>query len=473
MTFSGQAQGANLRRSGGEGRRPLRVVVVGGGVTGLAAAYRLTQLHVPVTILEATSRVGGKIQTERVDGFLVEAGADTFLSRKPEALTLAVELGLREEIIGTVPGRRAFVSWRDKLLPLPPGMSGLVAGRNGDLLRSGLLSPWGRVRALAERYVPARDGDAEETVAQFATRRFGREVYERVLEPLMCGISGGDGTRLSAAAVMPTLVGLEREWGSIREGQRRASPPQNVSPPFLSFKSGMNRLVDALVNALPPDTIVHAAPVVGLERVGASSFCVTAANGYERTADAVVLATPHHEAANLLRGIAPDASDALNGIRLGSSATVSLAYPAEAIPRSLDGTGYLIPRVLGRSALACTWSSSKLAGRAPQDHVLLRVYLGGGREGFDVGADQGTLAAQAQEELRLTLGVTAPPSWYRVFTYDEVMPLYEVGHAAAVARAITALDEVPGVAVAGASYLGVGISDCIRSAERAVSKVAP
>ncbi len=462
------------------------VVVVGGGITGLTAAYRLAEAvgkdaKLRVDLIESDQRLGGKIVTHRVDGFLVEGGPDTWLARKPEAAALCKELGLEEQIIPTNPETRgAFVSRSGKLHKLPEGMSGLIPSRIAPLFFSSMLSPLGRLRAAGEWFVPRREGEMDETVAGFVRRRLGSEAYDYLIEPLLCGIYGGDGDQLSLDAVAPDLKAMEQEHGSILRGMRlsRRGSVQEVPPyptPFISLESGMQELVDALERPLGDRVrVLLYTDVVGFRRVGdegggggGGGFTLELSNGESITTAAAILATPANVAANLVDSVNADLAANLRSIPFVSNAAVSLGFRQADVPRDLNGYGYVVPRRVGSQTLACSWATSKLPGRAPAGHVLTRVFLGrSGQDIADATADD-ELIDLARAELQSTLGVVQQPVFARVDRYSQGMPQYTLGHLERVDRIEKLASETPGVFLAGNSYRGVGISDCIRSGRKA------
>ena len=446
----------------------MRIAVVGGGIAGLAAARRL-ELIAPdaeVLLIECDSVLGGKLRTEHVDGFVIEGAPDSFLSRKERVVGLCEELGLRDELVGRRPEhQRTFVRVGDELHPLPEGLTGMIPTSLEALEETELLSSAGKTRFAAEVDVPARRGAADESIGAFVSRRFGREAYEALVEPLMTGIYGGDGDKLSLQATFPQLRVLELEHGSLLRGLSPPAPSE--LPPFVSLRNGMGALVDALRDSFERTQLVtgEAARLLRDD----SGYRVELADGGAQTAEGVVVATPAYVTAELLADLDPELAAEHRAIPYASSVVVTLAFSrADVVP--LDGYGYVVPRAEGREVLACTWSSQKWKGRAPDDCVLLRVYAGrfGGRDlTEDADAD---LVQLARDELAF-LGVTAEPLLQRVQRWPWGMPQYVLGHPERVARIDDALAAYPGLAVAGAAYGGVGIPDCIRSGELAAESV--
>ena len=446
----------------------MRVVVVGAGIAGLAAARRL-ELLVPeagIVVVESDTVAGGKLRTERFEGFVIEEGADSFLARKERGVGLVEELGLGEELIERrQEHHRTYVRRGDDLLPLPEGLTGLIPSNLETLERSALLSREGHARFRAEVDVPVASGDADESVASFVTRRFGREAYDALVEPLMTGIYGGDGEQMSLRATFPQLRVLEIEHGSLL---RALGDPASASdrPPFLSLRRGMAALVEALAAVTERTSLL-----LGRRVVSVSQRYVVELEGGERIeADGVVLATPAHVTAEVLAGIDDELATAHAEIPYASSVVVSLAYSrADVLP--LDGYGYLVPRTEGSDVLACTWSSQKWDGRAPAEAVLVRVYAGRFGGADPTARDDSELIGLAREELRAT-EVLAEPLLTRVHRWPRGMPQYVLGHPDRVQRIERGLAEHPGLALAGAAYRGVGIPDCIASGERAAESVA-
>jgi oxygen-dependent protoporphyrinogen oxidase len=456
------------------------VAVVGGGVSGLAAAERLVASGARVTIVEATGRLGGIVQTERVDDLVMERGADSVVAAKPATRLLCERLGVAERLVGPA-ARGAFVYRGGRLRRLPAGLSGLMPTRLGPLATSRLLSARGLARAALEPWQPVpADAGGDESLEAFVTRRVGREAYERLVEPLLAGIYAGDGRRLSVAATFPQLREVERAHGSLVRGLRARSRATAVAgSAFLSMPGGLQEIVDALECRLLASgrvTVRRHAPVrtvAGPARGpgGDGLARVVFEDGSWLAADAVVVATPAPRAAALLAGEDAALAAELGAIAHGSTATVTLAVDRAAVPHPLDATGYVIPRVEGRDALACTFASSKWAGRAPAGVALFRVFVGGAHRAELVERDDAALVAVARRELAETLGVAAAPRLARVDRWIGAMPQYELGHPERAARIAARVAARPWLAVAGNAYAGVGVPDCIRSGQAAADRL--
>ena len=451
----------------------MRAVVVGGGIAGLAAARRLEALvpDADVVLVERDAVLGGKIRTECVDGYVIEAAPDSFLSRKERGVGLCEELGLSDELVGRrSENRGTFVRRGRDLRPLPEGLTGMIPTSLDALEASDLLSPDGKARFAAESDVPQKSGDGDESIGSFVSRRFGREAYEALVEPLMTGIYGGDGDRLSLAATFPRLRALELEHGSVLRGLLHASPEEGARPPFLSLKPGMATLAESLAASLSRTRVVTGRAARRLTSDG-SGFRLELDDGSVVDADALLLGTPAFATAELLGELAPELADIHGEIAYASSVVVTLAYREQDVDGALEGYGYVVPRVEESDVLACTCTSSKWEGRAPAGTVLVRVYAGrfGGRDLTD--EFEADLVMLARDELELS-GIEAEPIMTRVHRWPRGMPQYLLGHPERLARMEVLLEDVPGVALAGAAYHGVGIPDCIRSGEDAAESVA-
>jgi oxygen-dependent protoporphyrinogen oxidase len=463
----------------------MKLVVIGGGISGLAAAHRAWELargrSVPVdlTLIEARSRLGGTIMTEHVDGFLVEAGPDSFLSEKPWALALCRRLGIEDRLARTDDRfRKTFVLFRGRLHPLPDGFQLLAPTRVGPFLGSRLFSWPGKLRMALDLVLPRGGGD-DESLGDFVRRRLGAEALERIAQPLVAGIYTADPDTLSLAATMPRFLELERRERSVTLALWRAArrAPQAAAGTsgarwslFVTMRDGMEDLVRAVSDRLPPASVRLKERVHGFERTR-DGWRVLLADGGDLHADLVIVATEAHQAARLLRYVDPALAQLLGEIPYASSATVSLGYRRDAIPHPLDGFGFVVPRSEGCPILACTFSSVKYPRRAPAGHALLRVFLGGALAEGVLTAGEEALVALARKDLARVLGVTAPPVLTRVWRHPASMPQYVVGHIARIDAIERALAAHRGLAVAGGAYRGVGIADCVRSGESAVERL--
>ncbi len=465
---------------------PRRIVVIGGGITGLSAAHaalaraREKGEAVTVTVLERSPRFGGNVVTERVDGYVLDAGPDSWVVTKPQASALARELGLEGQLIGTNPeNRRYYIAWGDRLHPVPEGLVLGVPTRIAPLVKTSLFSWGGKMRMGLELFVKRRawGGDDDEAIGDFATRRLGHEAAERLVAPLLGGISGGDASDISVRAAFPQLVAMEREHGSLVRGMRaarkarlqaaRSSGGDAGKEPsaFVSLRDGVGALPDALVARLRQEgAVLRSSTAVAAVEREAGRWIVHVGGGGERLeADGVVMAVPCHDAARLLGSVDDGVAGALNGIAFGSTATVFLGYRRVDVAHPLDGVGFLVPRAAGRPILAGTWVSSKWDRRAPEGHVLLRTFFGGEwGKGVLAESDEG-LVAIARAQLASLMGLDAEPAMTRVFRFARGSAQMKVGHMTRLRGVRETLARVaPGLLVAGGGYDGVGIPDCVR-----------
>jgi oxygen-dependent protoporphyrinogen oxidase len=455
------------------------VVVVGGGITGLSAAYTLARKSIDFLLIEKEQRLGGTIRTEREAGFLLDTGPDAFLAQKPDGVALCRELGIEKRLIPTNPAERTvYVLHGGRLHPLPEGMVLTVPTRILPLASSSLFSLAGKARMALDLLIPARQVP-DESIASFVRRRLGDEALERLAEPLLAGIHSGDPERLSMSFLFPRFVALEKKYGSLIRGMRKAAPRRDpkkkggkASSIFLTLEGGLGELVDAIAGRLPADSLLKGEGVRALRRDG-ERYCLQLDSGEEVSASACVMAVPLRAAERLVENVSSDLADLLVGIPTVSTAVVFLGFPREQVRHPLNGYGLVVPRTEGRRILAATFVSSKFANRAPSSHVLLRAFLGGTRDPDVLGLSDAALIDLAVRELGEILGSLGEPSFSRVCRWRHGTPQVEVGHADLLAAIETRLQEMPGLGLAGNGVRGVGIPDCIadgrRSAEAAVA----
>jgi oxygen-dependent protoporphyrinogen oxidase len=441
-------------------------VVVGGGMAGLAAARVLVARGVSCALLEASDRWGGVVRTERVDGFLYDAGPDSILAQKPEAVGLVREVGLGERLVSTNPREKTvYVLRRGRLHAMPEGMVLGVPTRLWPMAFSGLFSWPGKLRMAFEPLVGRRTEAGDESIASFLERRLGREAAERIGDPLLGGIHAGDPARLSLRATFPRLVEMEQRHGSLVKGMRAAArQAKGGGAGFLSLAGGLGELVDAVAGSLPAGVAFKNAPVTSVGRDG-SGFVVESPAGMWRTR-ALLLAVPTHRAATLLAPLAPEASTLLAGIPFVSTATVMLGFRRADVGHPLDGYGLVVPRTEGLRTLACSFVSTKLPGRAPEGHVLLRGFVGGVRAPDVLTHDDATLVRGVCEEMARPLSLRGEPVLARVHRWPNATPQMEVGHAERVAAIERALEAAPGLYLSSGGFRGAGLPDVIADAQR-------
>lgn len=477
-----------------------RIAILGGGISGLSAAFRLMELSakheapLEVALLEGSPRLGGALHTIREEGFIAEAGADSFLTEKPWALDLVRRLGLQGELIGTREEfRRTCVVNNGALVEIPQGFSLLAPTRLLPMLRSPLLSPLGKLRMAIEPLIPRRGGHSDESLASFVTRRLGREVLERIAQPLAGGIYTADPERLSLHATLPRFAEMEARHGSVIRGLRAAAraheaksgksgKPGGTSGArwslFASLRGGIGTLVDALAQRLG-ETVRRGAEVMALERIGGQGggterqprWRVVIADGARIEADAVICALPAHRAAALLAPHSPELARALGAIAYASAAVVNLAYRDGDFPRAQRSFGFVVPAIERRRIIAGSFSSLKFADRAPAGTILLRAFVGGALQKELMALGDGAMVDVVREEFRALLGVSAEPLWAQVNRWPDSMPQYAVGHRGCIAEIERAAVTLSAFELAGAMLRGVGIPDCVLGGERAAQAI--
>ncbi|MFM8702969.1 MAG: protoporphyrinogen oxidase [Planctomycetia bacterium] len=473
------------------------VVVIGGGLAGLAAAEALTRAtdggppSRQVTLIEPSGRFGGVIATDRREGWLIERSADSFLAARPEGVDLVERSGLTGELIGVDPRvRRALVYHRGRTRPVPAGFRLLAPGQLRGILTTPLLTPGGRLRLVAERFVPARDRlVSDESLEHFAIRRLGRQAFERLVQPLAAGIWTADPARLSMAAACPEFFAMELAAGSLWAGERRRAQSAAGGGPaagarygqFLTLASGMETMPRRLAGLLEARGVrVVTAAAEGLERAAGHAWQVrlrtAVASGGPPSAtieaDAVVVAMPSTVAASLLRSVAPALADALAAIEYAGSSIVSMGFAREDVAHPLDAAGVVVPRCEGRRILAVSFSSQKFPERAPPVAVLMRTFVGGALDPETAELDDDRLVPLVLAELRDILGVRGRPRIVQIDRWRAAMPQYTVGHADRVATIRRLTAEHGGLSLAGAAYEGVGIPQVIASGQAAAATVS-
>lgn len=466
-----------------------RVAIIGAGIAGLAAAHRLlergaeTGAPLELLIFEAGPRLGGIIKTEERDGFLLEQGPDSFITEKPAAIELARRLGLESHVIQTnETHRRSFIVRGNQLIPVPAGFQLIAPTQFWPFFNSEIMSWSGKARMALDLVLPRlnANGTTEESLAQFIRRRLGREALERVAQPMVGGIYTADPEKLSLQATMPRFIELERKHRSLIRALRKEkgaseAQAQTHGPRyslFASFDRGMQVLVDRLAAKLATTGIALRTRVtsIALDRTS-MQWQVRAEQGPAITVDAVCLAVPAYAAASLLVETDVLLAAGLKQIPYESTATVNLAFRRADIPHPLNGFGFVVPFIEKRSLLACTFSSVKFAGRAPQDSVLLRAFVGGALQPELVELEDAEMLARVRGDLKDLLGIVSAPLFSTVSRWPQSMPQYEIGHIARVDKITERLAALPGLALAGNAYSGVGIPDCIRGGETAADAV--
>ena len=453
-----------------------RVVIVGGGISGLAAAHRLTELgheSTQITLLEASSRLGGTIYTDRRDDFLLERGPDSFISEKPEAVALAKRLGIESRLIQTnEEQRRSFIVRNGRLRPVPEGFQLLAPSRMWSFICTDIFSVPGKLRMAADILLPRKHSNEidDESLASFVRRRLGREALERMAQPMVGGIYTADPETLSLRATLPRFLDMERDHRSLilammRQGQKRGTSGARYSL-FLSFDKGMEVLVNALADVIPNVRLRTRIEALSYD---SGTWRLKTDSGETFEADTVCLAVPAYVAARLIKNVSEPLAAQLSAIKYASTATINLAYPRKSVSHPLDGFGFVVPFIEKRSLIACTFSSMKFPGRAPDDHVLLRAFAGGALQPEMFALDD--IETRIEADLRELLGINADPLFAETAKWERSMPQYEVGHLDRVTAIENELKKLPGLTLAGNSYRGAGIPDCIRSGETAAESL--
>ena len=447
----------------------LDVAIVGAGIAGLAAAYELVQRGLRVRVLESAERAGGVIKTDRFDGWVVDTGPDSLLVQKPAAVALCRELGIADRLTSTLTPRTAYVLREGRLHPLAEGSVLGFPITISALARSSLFTSAGKLRMACELLVPARDGDDDESVATFVRRRFGQEAADYLAEPLLAGIHAGDAEQLSIRALFPRLLEAERTAGSVVRNFRRLKMKPSPAGAFVSLPGGTGELVDALISALPSGTVVFGSRVTEIRRT--STYLLESAKGTTE-ARTVILAVPAYVVASLLRPFDTGLAAMCDAIPYASTATVAYGFSRPQVAHPLRGSGFVVPRVERSPLLAVTWVSSKWPGRAPDGCILLRAFLGGGRDPHRLERGDEDLLEDALEPMRDLLGITGAPLFARLQRWTRQSPQYVVGHLERVATIERLLASVPGVFVTGSGFRAIGIPDCISDGRATATRAA-
>ena len=442
------------------------VVVIGAGSAGLAAANRLTSLDAGrLIVLESSGRLGGKISAVELDGRMLDAGPESFITRNPAASRLCEELGLRDELVAPEP-LGALIWVRNRLRPLPKDMALGVPRDMKGLATSGAISPLGLVRAALEGILPVKIPIGDLSVGELVRRRFGDEVFEAVVDPLLSGIYAGNADKLSAESVVPHLV------DALRRGRHLVSldVPTRSGPAFLTLRGGLGHLVDAIAGTLPVGSVRLGEAAVNISREK-GGYRVALSSGEEVEAEAIVLATPPNVTASLLKSLSPPAARLLAGIESVPVATVALKYSQGRVTLPA-ATGFLVPRGEARLLVGCTFLSQKWPQLGGDGGTLIRCAVG--REGSSTwqGLDDDQLLRALQADLRGIAGITAEPEAFAVHRFDDGIPQYHVGHKQRVEEIEALLEDLPGLAVAGAAYHGVGLPACVASGRLAAENAA-
>ncbi|MEN3327206.1 MAG: protoporphyrinogen/coproporphyrinogen oxidase [Acidobacteriota bacterium] len=452
-----------------------RIVIIGGGISGLAAAHHVIELNqaAHVTLIEASDRLGGTIQTDHRDGFLIERGPDSFISEKPHAIALAKRLGIESQLIQTNEEyRRSFIVRGGRLRAVPEGFQLLAPSRMWPFITSDIFSITGKVRMAADLLLPRRstNGSTDESLASFVRRRLGEEALARMAQPMVGGIYTADPETLSLRATLPRFLDMEQKHRSLILAMARLGRAQKTGTSgaryslFVSFAQGMEVLVDALTQATRTNADLRVS--TRAQRLTYDhGWTITTDKDEQIKADAVFLALPAYVAASLLEDTHKLLAQKLRKIKYASTATINFGYRRAAIKHPLNGFGFVVPFIEKRSLIACTFSSVKFGGRAPEGHVLLRAFAGGALQPEIFALDEAEMARRVEVDLRELLGISEDPLFVEVAKWERSMPQYEVGHLDRMNEIEKLATELPGLSLAGNAYRGAGVPDCVASGE--------
>jgi oxygen-dependent protoporphyrinogen oxidase len=459
-----------------------RVAIIGGGISGLSAAYTLEKERaqgsdIEYVLFESSGKLGGVLSTEHVEGCVIEAGPDSFITEKPWAAQLCRELGLGDQLIGSNDEkRRTYIVVNNRLIAMPDGLMFMVPTK---ILPTGLspLFSWStKLRMVKELFHPPRPVHEDETVAQMVERHFGREMVDRLADPLLSGVYGGDAAQLSVRAVLPRFVEMEEKHGSLSRAmlaarkKMLASGNNKPAPPlFTSLRGGMQQLVNTIVGRLSSESLRNGARV---DRVEPMEFgWRISANGQIEDFDGVIFATPARNAAALLQTVNEQIANDLRATPYSSSVTVTLGYAADDLRNLAPGFGFLVPRTENRRMLACTFVHNKFPNRAPADKGLIRCFLGGASDEAVLGLSDEEILATVRRELSEIIKLDAEPLFTRVYRWRGAMAQYAPGHLDRVARIEGIVRNMPGLALAGNYFKGIGVPDCVRTGQEAAKDV--
>ena len=460
-----------------------RIAIVGGGISGLSAAYYLAQAGHDCTLIEAQPRLGGVIQTEQVDGCVIEAGPDSFIAQKPWAMELIRELGIEDQVIGSNDHlRKTFVLRGGRLIPLPDGVQFMAPTKVMPIVMTPLLGVRSKAKMAMEWFRRPAGVSRDRSVAEFVKEHYGSEVNEYLAQPMLAGVYGGAPENLSVNSVLPRFVEMEKRHGSVGRGLLRAmsrargskaagNPASGPRSLFLSLRGGMQQLTDTLSGKLEGRVRVVSAAVDAM--AGQSGAFQLTAGGDTISADEVVLATRAYQAAELLQQMDSRLADLLAGIRYTSSVTVNLLYPRPPFEHKLEGFGFLIPRAEQRRLTACTWVNTKFPNRAAPDRALLRSFLSGQEAERAASSADAAVAEMAHQELSQLMHFRTKPATQRVYRWERAMAQYEVGHQKRIEEVESRLAKLSGLHLSGNAFAGIGIPDCIRRSKFVAESIGP
>ena len=461
-----------------------KVVIIGGGITGLTAAYYLQKearekgLLLDVKLVEATHHLGGKIQTVVKDGYVIERGPDSFLERKQSASRLAKEVGMENELVNNTAGK-SFVLVKGRLYPMPGGSIMGIPTEIAPFITTGLFSPIGKLRAAADFILPRSNPAKDQALGIFFRRRLGDEVVENLIEPLLSGIYAGDIDKLSLMSTFPQFYEVEQKYRSLVIGMKKSTPqqpkPKNTGEKkkakgiFLTFKKGLQSFVDAIEDKLEPNTVIKGYRVEKVEKIN-NGYEVKLNGGETLYADSVIMSVPHHVTQSVFSQY--DLFNPLKDMSATSVANVALGFSEDAIKNDTEGTGFVVSRNSDYTITACTWTHKKWPHSTPKGKVLLRLYVGRPGDEAVVDLSDEEITKIVLNDLNKTMNITMDPELIVISRWKDSMPQYTVGHKERIDEVMVGLKEqLPGVFIAGSSYEGLGVPDCIDQGEEVVNKV--
>lgn len=463
-----------------------RIAIIGGGMTGLTSAFYLQKeieketIDAEYVLYEADNRLGGRIQTDYTDGFVIEQGPDSFLARKTSMSELANDIGLGDDLVDNHSG--SFILHQNRLYPMPEGAVMGIPTQWLPFIKTGLFSPIGKARAAFDLFLPrTTKGEEDQSLGHFFRKRLGNEVVDHLIEPLLSGIYAGNIDRLSLQATFPQFQQMESKYRSLIFGMKTSMAKKESASPaskgkkgkskgmFLTYRGGLQSMVDRLEEKLISEHVKKDHALLKIEKEE-ERYRLVFQNGTEDLVDRVLLTTPHQQAYSLFKEhdfVAP-----LGNIPSTSVATVALAYPKEAIKQDIDGTGFVVSKKTNYTITACTWTHKKWVHSAPEGYALLRAYVGKSGDDAIVGESDEVILDKVKSDLDHIMKIEGEPLFYRIKRWKESMPQYEVGHLAKIESVRTGLsNQYPGVKLVGASYNGIGLPDCIDQGKKAVAEL--
>lgn len=466
-------------------QKPKKIAVVGGGIGGLSAAYAMEKeadargLNLKIELFEKQGRMGGNIQTDHIDNFIVEGGPDCVYSEKPAALKLCKELGLEGQFLQTREEKKGtFVYWNNKLHDLPEGVILMIPTMILPILFSSLISIPGKLRMALEPFIPKRTNKEEETLSQFVKRRLGKELLEKIAEPLVGGIHAGNPETMSINASFPRFVDLEQKHGSLIRGMlsrkkqmvsmSKRKPPKYTM--FMTLKNGLQDLTITLQKKLRKTKIHENKEALNIKRK-TDGYELSFKNEQPRLYDSIIIATPSYATANLVKGVNTLLADKLLEIPYVSTATVSLAYSSSNLKQIQNGFGFIVPKISKRKIMAATYTSNKFLCRAPDGKMLIRCFVGGAQNEDLVFLDDEEMSKMVKDELKEIAGIGSQPIFTKIYRWKKAMPQYVIGHIDRVKKIEELFSECPGLFPSGNAYNGIGISDCILKSSKVAESV--